>query len=74
MSSVLITVRQLGRVFGAQDLKSRSDYQLDLFCVVPGSIPQLRLYKTNWSTSCPLGFLFCGIYLRYSITKIISMK
>ena len=29
----------------------------DLFEVVPGSTPRLRLYKANWSASCQLGFL-----------------
>ena len=45
-----ILARQRGRVARAQDLKSgnpkfksRSDHRLDLFQVVPGSTPRLRL-------------------------------
>ena len=55
-----------GRVVRAQDLKSgdpefksRSDHYLDLFELVPGSTPRLRLYIANWSASCQLGFLIC---------------
>ena len=58
--------RQRGRVVRASDLKSgdpefgsRSDHLLDLFQVVPGSTPWLRLYIANWSASCQLGFLTC---------------
>ena len=39
------------------EFKSRSDHQLDLFQVVPGSTPLLRLYIANWSALCQLGFL-----------------
>lgn len=66
MPNVLITVRELGRVFGEQGLKSCSDHWLDLFEESLGSIRLRRLYKTNWSTSCQLG-LVCGIYFRYSL-------
>ena len=55
---------QRGRVVRAPELKygdpafkSRSDQQLDLFQVVSGSTPRLRLYKANWFASCQLGFL-----------------
>ena len=40
------------------EFKLRFDHQLDLFQVIPGSTPRLRLYTANWSTSCHLGFLF----------------
>lgn len=66
MPNALITVREPGRVFGAQDLKSCSDHRLDLFEECLLSIPLRRLYKTNWSTSCQLG-LVSGIYFRYSM-------
>ena len=64
MGVVLELERQRGRVVRAPDLKSgdsefksRSDHLRDLFEVVPGSTPWLRLYKANWSASCQLGFL-----------------
>ena len=44
---------------GDAELKSSSDNELDLFQVVSGSTPRLRLYKANWSASCQLGFLTC---------------
>ena len=50
---------QCGQVVRAPDLKSgnpefksHSDHQLDLFQVVPGSTPQLYLYKAIWSACC----------------------
>ena len=58
--------RQRSRMVWAPDLKSvdlefksRPDHQLNLFQVVPGSTPLLRLYIPNWSASCQLGFLSC---------------
>ena len=42
---------------GDPEFKPRSDHWLDLFEVVPGSTPRLRLYIANWSASCQLGFL-----------------
>ena len=42
---------------GDPEFRSRSDYHLDLFEVVPGSTSRLRLYKANGSASCQLGFL-----------------
>ena len=51
---------------GDPEFKSRSDHQLDLFEVIPGSSPRLRLYITNWSASCQLGFLTCSVYFSSS--------
>ena len=44
---------------GDPEFKSRSDQKLDLFEVVPGSTPRLRLYIANWFASCQLEFLTC---------------
>ena len=39
--------------------ETHSDYQLNLFQVVPRSTPRLHMYLANWSASCQLGFLTC---------------
>ena len=52
-------VRALDLKSGYPEFKSRSDHQLDLFQVVPGSPPWLHLYIVNWSASCQLGVLTC---------------
>ena len=52
---------------GDPEFKSRSDHQLDLSHIVPGSTPRLRLYKANWSASCQLGFLTSSVHLLYSV-------
>ena len=44
---------------GDPEFRSRSDHKLDLFLVLPGSTPWLRLYIANWSASCQLGFFTC---------------
>ena len=51
-------------------LKSRSDQYLDLFHVVSGSTPRLRLYKVN-CPSCQLKFLTCLVRLLCSIAICI---
>ena len=43
------------------EFNSRSDHQLDLLQLVPGSTLRLRLYAANWSTSCQLAFLTCSV-------------
>ena len=48
-----------GQGAGLEIWRSRSDHLLDLFQVVLGSTPRLRLYIANWFASCQLGFLTC---------------
>ena len=48
--------------YGDPEFKTRSDQQLELFQVVSGSTPRLRLYKDNWFASCQLGFLTIWVY------------
>ena len=71
LHSLITYWRQRGRVVRVLDLKSgepefkfRSDHQLDLFQVAPGSTPRLRLYIANWSASCLLSLfqLFLSDY------------
>ena len=52
-------VRALDLKTGDPEFKSCSDYQLDLFQVVPGSTPRLHLYIANWPGTCQLGLLTC---------------
>ena len=51
--------RALDLKSGDPEFKSRSDHNVDLFQLVPGSTPQLYQYMANWSASCQLGFLTC---------------
>ena len=56
---------------GSPEFKSRSDHQLDLFQVVPGSTSWLHLYIANWSASCQLGFLTCSVHSLNSVALCI---
>ena len=52
-------VRVLDLKSGDSEFKSRFEHKLDLFEIVPGLTPQLRLQIASWSASCRLGFLTC---------------
>lgn len=55
---------------GDSELRSRSDLQVDLLEVVPGSTPELCLHIANWS--CQLGFLTCEIYFTCTCHQSLS--
>ena len=52
---------------GNPKFTSRSDHQLNLLQVIPGSTPRLHLNIANWYASCQLGFLTCSVHVLYSV-------